>query len=361
MILFKYILKEFFKYAFLITILSITLFIIFDFLPRSTRYFSRYQATFPMIMRFYLYHSSEVLGQVLPVASLIASVVTMVIMNKSNEITAMRAVGWGPVKLIRPMLCGGLILTILAAINGEYITPICMKKLHYLKDIVIEKEQPRTVYRANQWFNNDSRVFYNFEEYNTTLDQMEIIKIIELDERFNLVHILEAGSASYDTTKDSWILQNVLDIKFKDNLIEKNAYETREVKIPTDPTGLKKNVTSISEFSASELDKLIKQRKKYGMNILEYSMEYHSKVAFYFASFLISIIGLFFAFRSERSTGLASGIMFAILLGMSYWFSLTFSSMLGNQHILPVMLAAWLPNLMIVVVVCCLLKTIKNV
>ena len=134
-----------------------------------------------------------------------------------------------------------------------------------------------------------------------------------------------------------------------------------ELKIPTDPTGLQKNVTSISEFSASELDKLIKQRKKYGMTISGYDIAYHSKIAFYFASLLISIIGLFFAFKSERSTGMASGIMFAILLGMSYWFSLTFSTMLGNQHVVPVVLAAWLPNIMIVTVVSCLLKSIKNV
>ena len=355
MILFKYILKEFFKYAFLITVLAISLSIIFDFLPRSTRYFSRYQADFSMIFRYYLYHSSEVLGQVLPVASLISSVVTMIIMNKSNEITAMRAVGWGPRKLARPILCGGLVLTTLAAINGEYITPLCMKKLKYLEDVIIEKQAPQTIYRANQWFNNSGQVFYNFEEYDSSLKKMEIIKVIEVDENFNLKHVIEAGTASYDDDKNIWVLNNVLEINFDGNKIQKNIHENLELQIPTDPNGLQKNVTSISEFSAAELDKLIKQRKKYGMTISGYDIVFHSKIA------LISIIGLFFAFKSERSTGMASGIMFAILLGMSYWFSLTFSSMLGNQHVVPVMLAAWLPNIMIVTVVVCLLKSIKNV
>ena len=361
MILFKYILKEFFKYAFFITVLAISLSIIFDFLPRSTKYFSRYQADFYMIFRYYLYHSSEVLGQVLPVASLISSVVTMIIMNKSNEITAMRAVGWGPRKLARPILCGGLALTTLAAINGEYITPVCMKNLKYLEDVIIEKQAPQTIYRANQWFNNSGQVFYNFEEYDSSLNKMEIIKVIEVDDKFNLKHVIEAGTATYDNEKSMWILNNVLEISFDGNTIKKNIYENMELQIPTDPNGLQKNVTSISEFSAAELDKLIKQRKKYGMTISGYDIAFHSKIAFYFASLLISIIGLFFAFKSERSTGMASGIMFAILLGMSYWFSLTFSSMLGNQHVVPVMLAAWLPNIMIVTVVVCLLKSIKNV
>ena len=361
MILFKYILKEFFKYAFFITVLAISLFIIFDFLPRSTKYFSKYQADFSMILRYYLYHSSEVLGQVLPVASLISSVVTMIIMNKSNEITAMRAVGWGPVKLARPILCGGLLLTVIAAVNGEYVTPVCMTKIKYLKHVIIEKEKPKTIFRANQWFNNNSRVFYNFAEYNASLNRMELIKVIELDDKFNFERVLEAEDANYDEKKETWVLQNVLEVNFIGNRIKKNIYKDKELKIPTDPSGLQRNVTSISEFSASELHKLIEQREKYGMTISGYDIAFHSKIAFYFASLLISIIGLFFAFKSERSTGMASGIMFAILLGMSYWFSLTFSTMLGHQHVVTVMIAAWLPNIMIITVVTCLLKSIKNV
>ena len=47
------------------------------------------------------------LVQSIPIASLLASVITMVLLSRTNEVTAMRAVGMGPLRVGMPVALGG--------------------------------------------------------------------------------------------------------------------------------------------------------------------------------------------------------------------------------------------------------------
>ena len=61
----------------------------------------------------------------------------------------------------------------------------------------------------------------------------------------------------------------------------------------------------------------------------------------------MSLIGLKFAYTSERSTETAKGILLAVAIGISYWFILNATSALGKRGSISPFFAGWAANFVI--------------
>ena len=112
MILFGYVLKDFLKFVFGTLILCVFLFLLFDFIHKTTRYIPRYNPETKHLIQYYIFMIPNLIQQALPIASLLSGVICMVLLSRSNEITAMRAAGMGPLRIGAPIAFGGLLLSL---------------------------------------------------------------------------------------------------------------------------------------------------------------------------------------------------------------------------------------------------------
>ena len=110
MLLFSYVLRELFKYILGTLILCVFLFLLFDFLHKTTRYIPRFNPSSELLLKAYLYQVPSLLFQAIPIASLLGSVICMLLLSRTNELTAMRAAGVGPFGLSAPIIFGGILL-----------------------------------------------------------------------------------------------------------------------------------------------------------------------------------------------------------------------------------------------------------
>ena len=85
--------------------------------------------------------------------------------------------------------------------------------------------------------------------------------------------------------------------------------------------------------------------------MLDLRIAFHVKLAYPLASFLVSFLGLKFAYRSERAVETAKSIIVSFAIGISYWFILSAARALATAGDMPPLLAAWLANLLIGTVV----------
>ena len=80
-------------------------------------------------------------------------------------------------------------------------------------------------------------------------------------------------------------------------------------------------------------------------------MDLQGKIAYPFAAFVVSLIGLKFGYKSERATETAKGVLLAFFVGISYWFIMSAGRALGLRgNLLPVV-AAWMANVVILVLI----------
>ena len=87
--------------------------------------------------------------------------------------TAMRAVGMGPLRVGMPVALGGGLLSFIAAFFGEVVLPISSKSLHYIQDVQIEKMSLVKLIKMVKWLRNGLS-FIILIDYDSILDHLRV-------------------------------------------------------------------------------------------------------------------------------------------------------------------------------------------
>ena len=352
MTLFLYILRDYLKFVVGTIVLTVFLFILFDAIHQSSKDFAEYSPSAWVISRYYLYQVPGQVVQALPIATLLSSVITMILLNRSNEITAMRAAGMSAWQVGRPLAYGGLGLSVVALIVGEVWAPKFAKKVHYIQEVEIQGARDEQASSAVKWFRS-GRSLVNFQDFDPITQTLAKIQIVDIGEGFRPRDSLQAVSGSFSSESGRWTLHDIKVLKFKANSAVERLERVAnvEIQLPIEPAKLKKDRRRPNELSFAELRELVERGKRSGADTVAYSVELQGKVAYPFAAFVVSLIGLKFGYRSERSTETARGVLLAFFIGISYWFVMSATRALGLQGAIGPVLAAWSPNLVILSII----------
>lgn len=362
MILFLYVLRDFFKYVIGTIVLSLFLFVLFDFIHKSTKYLARYNPETKHLVQFYIYQIPNLIIQSFPIAALLASVIAMVLLSRTNEITAMRAAGMGPMRVGLPIAAGGLILSLLSVVIGEFVLPYTSKKMHYVQSVLMEKQSENHIAEGARWIRGGD-LLYNFKDYDPMSKRMIGVKVLLVGNSFRPKRIVEGKEALYRNGQNDWALKDVRILYFWPSGTVSYSEKRDEyiLSIPVKPEKLKKERRLPNELSVQELKGIVKQGEVSGVDVLAYKVDMQMKFAFHFSSFVVCLIGLKFGYKSERSVETARGVILAIAIGISYWFILNAGVALGKRGTLPPIVSAWLANIIIfVVAMTSILKTRKT-
>jgi lipopolysaccharide export system permease protein len=348
MILFRYVIRDYFKFVFGTVVLCMFLFIMFDFIHRTTKYFVTHKNAADHILQFYLFQIPIQLVQVLPIASLLASVITMVMLSRTNEITAMRAAGMGPLRIAAPVVGGAFIISITSFLCGEFVVPVAAKRMRYVEHVLMEGKSASDVGQGASWLRKENWLFH-FKDYESVTGTLVGIKAIETRAQFRPKLAMEASRAYYQFQSKMWQLEDVRIIFFNPDgtFASTEVRESQMLDIPIEPEKIKKDRRKVEELGIFELRDFINLGQSSGLDITEYRMEMHLKIAFHFAALVVCLMGLKFGYRSERTVETAKSVLLAVGVGISYWILLTSGKALGKRGVLTPMLAAWIPNIII--------------
>jgi lipopolysaccharide export system permease protein len=351
-ILYRYVLKSYYKYVAATLFLCLFLFILFDFIHKTTSFFSRYNPSGGLIFRYYVYQIPFQLMQALPIAALFSGVVTMLLLSKGNEINAMRAIGMNARQIATPIMIGGASLSLFTALWSEYVLPISATHMHYIRHVAIEGESEWALENHSFWVRDGNRII-GFSQYNQSSRELEDVKILKVSPEFELKEAVHAARAAYDHTEKNWQFHEVNQLRFTETgrIDQVIAQETRKEILPVEPDKLRMEWRMPDEMGLRELSSAIAEGKQYGSNVLGYEVAWHVKLAFPFAAWIVSLLGIPFGYRSERRTETLKGVLLAFFIGMSYWFILSwFRALAVNGDVLPV-IAAWAGNIILAVIV----------
>ena len=120
--------------------------------------------------------------------------------------------------------------------------------------------------------------------------------------------------------------------------------QTRSREIET-PSYFKREDKDSDTLPFGELRKQIRALEARGLDVAKPRVQLHRKLAFPQVSLVMTLIGVPFAFSVARR-GALYGIGVAIVIAIVYWASLGIFEALGNNNLLPPLLAAWTPNLL---------------
>lgn len=361
MILFRYILKDYFKYVVFTILLTVFLFILFDFIHKSSGYFAKFQPKTEYILQYYLYQMPAQIQQGLPLASLLSSVLTMVLLARSNEITAMRAAGMSPWSIAAPLGIGGFILSLFAYGVGELLLPKAALQSHHVTDHLIEGKPLEDGLQALKWFRH-GETFIHFSDYDPTSREVKNVEVLRLGNQFHLETLIHAKVAKPDRVQGVWQLDGNTMTDFLPTGQINKIVEVGTIKseLPFEQQ-IKKESRQPSELSIRELLKQIEGGRRLGADVRAFEVDLHIKIAYPLAAFVVSLIGLNFGYRSERNMETVRSVIIAFLIGASYWFLLSAGRALSRRGDLDPMIGAWLANLVLFLVSIALVNRAKKI
>lgn len=349
--LFLYVLREYFKYVIGTTVVIVFLFMLFDFMHKTTKYFAEYNPSSSDVFLFYVYQLPFQVSQTLPISALFGSVVSMVLLSRTNEITVIRAVGLGPSYIISPLAFGGIMLSLISLVINFWVVPFSSKQMRYIQKVSIEGESVTEFAEGPGWVRKEDRLF-NFQEFNPLYNRLEHIKLIKLNSEFNLEEMILASNATYVSEDDTWKFVDVSINKFSKNgvLISQKSVKSMYSSLPIQPDKMVRDRRVPDEMSVSELREIIEKGDLAGTDVLAEKISINVKWAYPFAAFFVSLLGIRFAFASERKTESIKGILIAFGVGLSYWFIFSASRAFGARGDLSPFLAAWSANFVMLII-----------
>ncbi len=349
-ILDRYIIKKFIGTYVYSILLIISISIVFDVnenLDKFTKFHAPLQA---IVFDYYANFIPYFANLFSPLFVFISVIFFTSKLAGNSEIIAMLAAGVSFRRLMRPYMISCIMISALTFYLGAYVIPHGTmikqnfeslyknkKKISAAENVQLQVDKGVIAYI--QHYDDNAKKGYGF-----CLDKFENKK---------LVSHMTANEIQYDTISDSkyhwkasfWTIRKLKGLR--EHITQGSVKDTV---IMMEPTDLVYSRGQQETFTSPQLKEYIsKQINRGSGNVVQYQVEYHKRIAMSFASFILTTIGLSLSSRKRKGgMGLYLGIGLALSFG--YIMLQTVSASFAINAGMPPALAAWMPNIIFIVV-----------
>ncbi|MFA5074206.1 MAG: LPS export ABC transporter permease LptG [Nitrospirota bacterium] len=341
-ILAKHIFKEFITLLLGVLVGIVVVYLCVEFLQKADRMI-KHHATLLQVAKYFLYSTPNMITMSLPMATLIAALLAMGNLSRHNEIIAMRAGGASLVRIIAPLVAGGLLASVFGFINNEVIMPACMERANYIRLVEIEKKQQTVMFQQSRlWLRGPDNSIANIELISPNRNEMIGLNIYKLNPDFSVRERIKAEKLIWKD--NAWRLNRSYTYTITGDTVRSRISDGEVYNILEKPDDLGMVVKDSEEMNFAEMRDYVNRLKKSGYESSKYEVQLHNKLAFPLASLLVVLISIPFSIQRVRSGGTGKGFAFAILIAFVYLTLMSIGESFGNSGVLPPFLAAWLAN-----------------
>jgi LPS export ABC transporter permease LptG len=298
-------------------------------------------------LHYYVFETPTIIHLLAPVAVLLAVLITFGVLSRRNETTAMKAGGVSLYRAAAPVFALGAIVSLLMFGMAELLLPPT-KRVSNEDFNVIKGRPPQTGDPLKtRWILGSDERFYHYEYMDGTRGADAVTLY---------------GLSVYDVDSETWSLRDRLfanravwngvsyDLErgWRRTLEPANSFKefvearTREIE---PPSYFRQEQRDSDTLGFGELRRQIATLETLGLDVVQLRVQLHRKLAFPLVSLVMTVLGIPFAFVVARR-GALYGVAASILIAIVYWACLAVFEALGNNALLPPVLAAWAPNLL---------------
>ncbi|HEY0759772.1 MAG TPA: LptF/LptG family permease [Acidisarcina sp.] len=352
LILDEYVLREFLTSFALVEVTFVLLMLVFTFFELLGDII-RNRTALVTVGEYLINLTPSMIYSITPLAVLIAVLVTFGMLNRTSELTAMKATGISLYRVVLPILVIASMLAVALFLFDEVYLPSANRRQEALRSIIKGKPaqtflRPDQVWMfGNQQPGKPGRIFY-YQFFDTDRDLFANLTVFEFNpDSFSLSRRIFASSAHWEPRSQSWIFENGWERTFNGETI--SGYEPFDVRsfseIREQPQYFKKESRPSSEMSFGELERYIRDLRQSGFDTMQLRVQLSHKLAYPLITLVMAVLAIPFALSSGKRSSL-TGVAVAIGVAISYWVVAGTFEALGNVNMLPAVLAAWSPDLL---------------
>lgn len=336
----------------------VAIYLVLDMMDKIPRYL-RAGGAISDIATFFLNKLPEMVGQTAAFSTLMATLLTLGLLSRSSEITAMRSCGISLLRISLPMLILGLVASILLLVNAEMIVPKSYERMDFIERVRIKKQGVNAVFKLNNiWFRNDSMIL-QARAFDPQKRMLKGVTVWTMDDSLTPVSRIDADRAEFKDGR--WTLRQLEVKDFSTGTgYRATAVPSMEIALSLKVDDLKVLDNNADNLSYRKLREYAENLQRGGYQAFRYMTMMHSKISSPFAAFVMVVLGIPFAMRNSRSGGVALGIGASVGIGFGYFVINAVLLSYGRSGVLPAVVAAWGANIIFCLVGVWLAMTVKR-
>jgi lipopolysaccharide export system permease protein len=233
---------------------------------------------------------------------------------------------------------------------SEWVTPRANQKVIHIKRVEIEKAADRGSFKQEGiWYRGEGGI-YNFNLYDPKEQKLQGISLYFMTPDFRPQTQVLAKEAYWRGKFWEGYQVQVIAIS-PDGTPSMEKFPQMIMPIREKPSDFGEIQLSPNEMGFFDLRRYARKLAAEGGEATPYLTDMHAKIAFALVPLILTLTGILFSVRSERSGGIARSIGLGIAIGFSYWIVHAFSVSFGRSGILPPLAAAWVANVLFMAVI----------
>lgn len=323
-------------------------YLVVDFVEKI-RKFVGYQAELRHILWYFVLKCPGILFQITPLAVLMSTLLTVSILSRNNEITAMRSSGISLYWVSIPFLVIAQALSLLMLWASDAVIPGANQQAEALREIKIEKRNPRAVFQANEiWVRLGNQTLMRGDLPDDNAPRIYGVSLYRLEQDFTIRELVSARELLYEN--EGWVLVSGISRTFQgDQGVRSQSFDRLPVQLNQKPEDFRHTVRIDSDaLSLRELAAYVERLRQDGYNPARYATDLFGRTAFPFVCLIMALIGLTMSLMEtgSRGTGLVRGVGYSLLVGFLYWSAHSVALALGRSNVVPPLLAGWTANIL---------------
>ena len=339
----SYLLRNVLRYLMLCELAGIAIFVIVEFFERMELFTHSFRnlgyGIYYLALRIPHYFNL-----ILPLAFLIAILILIIVMIRSNEIILIRTAGISTLAMMKPLVALSLLLVLLSFALSEWVMPASSSLSDYIYKVKIKQEQSYVFFKNDKiWFKRGNTI-WNIGFFDGKKDAMKDVTLFELSDQYAVQKRLDMKEGVWKDA--SWVFEDVVERTFSDKgVVSKRSYSTLKGVLKDPPSVFKIVQHNPEEMSYTELKRYITRLKRGGHDVRRYLVDLYNKIAFPFINVIMVFAAFSVGLRYSKTRQVSKGIFWGICVGMLYWFFHSISLSLGYSEIFPPFFSAWFANL----------------
>ena len=281
---------------------------------------------------------------------LLSVLITLGLMQRSNEVTAMKATGISIYRIIVPVMVATILVSGALFLSDELYLPHTNKRQDALLNKIKGRPPQTYLNPSRKWIFGQHSTIYYYQFFDSDRDQFGDLSVFQFDPRtFQLLNRIYVNRAHWEPALKRWVCEQGWERSFEGAAIR--DYRTFDVStfnaVSEPPEYFKKEVRQSLEMNYEQLRRYIHDLQQSGFEVVKLKVQLQKKIAFPVITFVMGVLAIPFALSAGRR-GAMAGVATAIGIAVFYTVVSGLFEAMGNISQLPPVLAAWSPDVIFI-------------
>ena len=348
-ILDRYVIRMYLRWVAVAFVGLLGIFYITTFIDLSDNLFKE-QATGLMLLEHLWYATPQFIYYVLPIAGLVATLVTIGVLTRTSELTVMKACGISLYRVALPILGFSVVWGACLFVISETVLARANRRAEALNQQIRTGRVQVLDPLNRRWLVSDDGDIYHYLHFDADDSELGALSVFEFEGRpWSLARRTYVAQATFtgEGPEAAWHGRDVWERSFPGGAGGVSAYRRdaeRSLSDVASPEVFAAELPEAELMTFRELQGYIDELRTQGFDVVSLVVALHRKASFPFVTLILTLIAIPFAVTTGPR-GALYGVGVGIALAFSYWIVISIFGAFGSAGVLTPVIAAWAPNI----------------